>query len=84
MRIRSMRTLLASAALASASLFVSTPAQALDTRCRPAIGAWCTAYWQAAGYTFWGHCFDVLENSICFYPNYSDPNWPYLPPAPTP
>jgi hypothetical protein len=79
---RTTIALLASAALATASLFVSAPAQATDQRCFIAVSQWCSAHWEAAGYLYWWDCVSTLNEGICYYPNYGDPNWPYLPPVP--
>lgn len=71
-------TLLASAALATAGLLATAPAQAIDMRCRNAVHAYCSANWQAAGYYDYWDCFVAQTESVCHYPNYGEPGPPYL------
>lgn len=76
-------TMLASATLAAAGLFVPAPAQAIWKPCHNPVWQYCSANWQALGFysdldCYW-YWYDVCSQ---YPPNPWDPNWPYLPPVP--
>ena len=77
-------TILASVALAAASLVAPAPAQAIDLRCHTAVWQYCSANWQALGFWDANDCYWYWYDSVClqYPPQPWDPNWPYLPPVP--
>ena len=62
---RMSATMLASVALAAASLFAPAPAQAIDLCCHTAAWPYCSANWQALGFWDATDCYWYWYFSVC-------------------